>query len=159
METTTADNFQIRAATLADAEPISTLVTALSREFIVPDLSDEGAQNLLRHMTPEATRGFMQDDFRYHVAEDGAELVGFVATRNNTHLYHLFVAKTHQRRGLSRRLWDTARAACLKASNTTRFTVNSSRFALPVYQRFGFVAVSEEIEKYGVLYTPMELHL
>lgn len=153
------DDVQVRAATPDDADAISALVTALSREFIIPDLSDEGAGNLLRSMTPEATRERIAGDFRYHVAEAGGELVGFVATCHNTHLYHLFVAKSHQRRGLSRRLWEAARDTCLEAGNATRFTVNSSRYALPVYERFGFVAVSEEVDKDGVLYTPMELHV
>lgn len=153
------DGIHIRPATLADATPISALVIALSREFIVPDLSPEGAENLLGDMTPEATRGFMEQGFRYHLAEAGDELVGFVATRDNSHLYHLFVATTHQRRGLARQLWETAKASCLAAADTTRFTVNSSRYALPVYRRFGFVAVSDEVERKGVRYTPMELRL
>lgn len=153
------DNVRIRPATLADAESISALVTGLSREFIAPDLTGKGRENLLRQMTPDATRGFMEQGFRYHVAEEGEQLVGFVATRDDSHLYHLFVAKTHHRCGLARRLWETARAACMAAGNRSRFTVNSSRYALPVYTSFGFVPVSEEVETNGVLYTPMELRI
>lgn len=154
---TSRGKINIRLATRADAGPISALVSALSREFITPDYSNEGAANLLERMTPEATLGFMKDGFRYHIAEEAGKLVGYVATCHDSHLYHLFVAKSHQGRGLSRRLWETAKAACEAAGNTTRFTVNSSRYALPIYERFGFVAVSDEVNNDGVLYTPMEM--
>ena len=67
--------------------------------------------------------------FDWLVAEDGGRLAGVVATRDDSHLYHLFVAREHHRRGVARRLWETARDRCVKRAGTRRFTVNASTFA------------------------------
>ncbi len=35
-------------------------------------------------------------------------------------------------------------------------TVNSSRYAVPIYKNFGFEATSEEEQKDGIIFTPMK---
>lgn len=148
----------IRIAGKADAVAISRLISALADKYIVGEFSAEGRETLLRSMRPEAIAGYLDRGFRYHVAEaaDG-EIVGVVALRDDTHLYHLFVAEACQRRGIGRSLWKTALAEALARGNRGEFTVNSSRYALPVYERLGFVAGTEEIDANGVVAIPMKL--
>jgi GNAT superfamily N-acetyltransferase len=82
-----------------------------------------------------------------------------VAVRDTTHLYHLFVRQEFQGRGLSRELWQHAKEAAIAAGNRCGFTVNSSPYAVPVYERFGFKATGPRIETHGIAFVPMELHL
>jgi GNAT superfamily N-acetyltransferase len=138
---------QIRLATKDDATAISGLIRPLAERDIAQEYSAEGADNLLGSMSPEAIERYLSENYRYHVAEENGELAGVVATWENRHLYHLFVAEAFQRQGLARRLWEIARQACLEAGGSGTFTVNSSRFAVGVYQRLGFVEASPSVEK------------
>jgi ribosomal protein S18 acetylase RimI-like enzyme len=149
-------DISIRVATIDDAESISQLVTALAREYIACDLSAEGAIRLLNSLSAESIRSYFEADYKYYVAESGSELAGVVATRDDRHLYHLFVATPFQRRGLARRLWQVAQAPCL-AAGTREFTVNSSRNAVAVYERFGFLRQSESQDTGGVISVPMTM--
>ena len=87
----------------------------------------------------------------------GNELVGVVALRDNSHLYHLFVAQAHQGKGLGRSLWQSVKQAAFRAGNAGRFTVNSSLNAIPAYERFGFIPSGPKVEKHGVAFVPMQL--
>ena len=147
----------IRLATLDDAAAISELIRPLAENYIAHEFSPEGAQNLLASMTPEAIRRYLNAEYRYHVAEAGDGLAGAVATRDNAHLYHLFVAESHQGQGLARTLWETAQRACQEAGHRGDFTVNSSTFAQAVYRKFGFVETGPPQAHKGVISIPMKM--
>ena len=108
-------------------------------------------------MTPDAIEKYIQSGFRYHITEVESRLVGAVGVRDNSHLYHLFVLEQYQRQGIARKLWQVAMEACLCQGNPGEFTVNSSIFALGVYEKFGFIAQSGPEEKNGVVFIPMKL--
>ncbi|HEY5600027.1 MAG TPA: GNAT family N-acetyltransferase [Candidatus Manganitrophaceae bacterium] len=147
----------IREAGVSDAERISALVSDLSREFILPDVAPDARSRFLSALDSAAIAEFMRGPFRYHVLEIGGELVGVVGVRDNRHLYHLFVAKNFQGRGLGRRLWEHAAAACLAQGNPGEFTVNASTNAVPVYEKLGFVATAPIQQRDGISYAPMKL--
>ena len=150
-------NLEIRAATARDAENISNLVRQLSAKFIANDFTAEGRETLLNSMTPAAIEKYMQSGFRYHVAEVESQLVGVVGVKDNSHLYHLFVAENYQRQGIASALWRLAKQTCLDEGNLGVFTVNSSRYAQHVYERLGFVTQSDPQDKNGVIFIPMKL--
>jgi GNAT superfamily N-acetyltransferase len=148
---------QIRQATVEDASAISNLIQPLARKYIAPDFPPEGARKLLACMEPGAIEENLQAGFEYYVAEEDGALAGVAAVRDNTHLYHLFVAEPFQGQGLARRLWHFARDACCKAGNPGQFTVNSSKYAVPMYQKFGFVESGPPQTTEGVTCIPMRL--
>jgi len=148
---------ETRPATPDDIENISKLLCDLSERFITGDFSSEGKQTLLETLTPGGIEKSMQSGFRYHVAEEEGQLVGVIGMKENSHLYHLFVAESFQRRGIARKLWQIAMKECLERGNPGEFTVNSSRHAQGAYEKFGFVAVSGPMEKGGVIFFPMKL--
>ena len=147
----------IRRATTDDAPAISDLIRPLAEKYIAGDFSPEGARTLLDSMAPAAIAGYIESGYRYHVAEQDGAIVGAVAVRDNRHVYHLFVAEAFQGRGLARRLWHVARHACGHDGNSGEFTVNSSRFAVEMYRKFGFVETGPTETKSGVTYVPMAL--
>ena len=148
---------EIRLATLDDAPAISRLVRPLLEKYVAHELTEEGRKNLLSCATPEAIESYIRGRFRYHVAEEDGRLVGSVGVREDRHLFHLFVAESHQRRGIARALWDAARAAAEPGNAGAGFTVNSSRIAVPVYRAFGFVEPGPVEDRQGVLCIPMRL--
>jgi GNAT superfamily N-acetyltransferase len=146
---------QVRKATEADAPAIHVLLRELTAPFLLsPD--GAGAEAFLASIGEPALRGFITaPNFDYRVAEADSALAGLVAMRDHTHLFHLFVAPAWQRQGLARDLWQGVRQTALEAGNPGRFTVNGSVNAVPVYERFGFVANGPRVEKNGVVFLPM----
>jgi GNAT superfamily N-acetyltransferase len=104
-------------------------------------------------------RGFIARGHVYHVALIDGELAGFIAMRDASHLFHMFVDQRWQRRGVARRLWDASRQAALAAGNPGIFTVNSSNYALPIYEAWGFVRTAPTQCVKGLYFNPMRLEL
>jgi len=147
----------IRTGQLQDAKRISVLLVALAEEFIVGAFSPEGRAHFLAELTPTEMERRLTGDFRFYLAEDGEDLVGVAAIRGHSHLYYLFVAKSHQGRGLARHLWLVAKQESLRIGFTDRFTVNASHFAVSAYERLGFRRTEGTQTLNGVDYNPMEL--
>ena len=126
-------------------------------KYITNEFTLNASHTLLDSMTATAIEKYMQSGFRYHVAEMDGQLAGVVGVRNNAHLFHLFVAELYQRQGIASRLWNVAMQACLEEGNPGEFTVNSSRYALSVYEKLGFITHSGPQEKNGIIFFPMKL--
>jgi GNAT superfamily N-acetyltransferase len=141
-------------ATVEDAPAISRLISSLVRFFTLrPD--GAGAEDFLKTISPDAVAGYLADPrFAYFKAMENGTLAGVVAVRDTSHIYHLFVDESFQRRGLSRQLWNHARVVVRDAS-PGYFTVNSTPYAQPVYERFGFVATGPRVETKGIAFVPM----
>lgn len=149
----------ISSAELKDATKISELICTLI-PYLQLDLSLKGAEYFLQSVTTESIANYIAaENFLYLVAHVNAQLVGVVAIRDNTHLYHLFVDSAFQRQGIATRLWLEAKNRVLATGNIQIMTVNASLYAVPVYERFGFVALRDKIEKNGLVFVPMQLNL
>jgi ribosomal protein S18 acetylase RimI-like enzyme len=146
------DGVTIRPATSADVEAVSRLVSGLSRRFITPDYTPQGAQTLLSHQTSEAIAKCLDEGMHYLVAEIDKTLVGAAGLiRERRHLYHLFVDADRHGRGIGRRLWRELIAGL----DPGPITVNSSKSAIGFYKRLGFRANGPAWEKEGVVAWPM----
>lgn len=149
----------IRPIEGTDVERVAALLTELATEFIIGEFEPAAQERFLARNDAAQIHEFIAGNYRYHVAEMEGVMVGFVGVRDNMHLYHLFVAKSMQRRGLGRALWDFAKSDCLKNGHAGPFTVNSSNNAVPVYERFGFVRDGPPQNANGVVFNPMRLDL
>lgn len=144
-------DFVIRQATVSDAQAVSDLVTGLSPYFLDDASSPESAP-FVATLTPAAYAGRIgSTHFVYYVAEDAAGACGVIALRDGSHLYNLFVRRDAHRQGIARALWEHAKA--LSCHDT--FTVNSSLFAVPVYERLGFVTQASPQTADGLVFVPM----
>jgi GNAT superfamily N-acetyltransferase len=146
---------QIRLIRDEEIGEAARLFKVLSEQFIMQDAPLENLAAFVRENDETAMRRFIAAGTHvYHVAEVDGEVAGFIALRERTHLFHMFVARGHQGKGISRKLWDAARAT---SGHTGTFTVNSSLFAQPVYAAFGFVPTAPTQTVKGVTFTPMAL--
>ncbi|MFZ6712397.1 GNAT family N-acetyltransferase [Undibacterium sp. TC9W] len=141
----------------ADALIISQLIELFARDFCVnPDGS--GADLFLQSVSESAELSYLSDS-RYHyiLALHGETLAGFIAMRDLSHLFHLFVHPSYQRQKLASKLWQRARQYAAAQGHTGSFTVNSSLNAIPVYECFGFLAKGEIVEMHGIAFLPMQM--
>ncbi|GAB3470704.1 GNAT family N-acetyltransferase [Massilia terrae] len=141
-----------------DIPAAAALFQAAAREFIVHE-SPDGAPQFTAENDEAGFRRHVAAGYVYHVAIVGDVLAGFVAVREVTHLYHLFVDKRWHRQGIARRLWEHGRDKALEAGNPGFFTVNASNFALPLYTALGFVPTAPMQFKNSIYFTPMRLDL
>lgn len=145
----------IRPLQPADVGEVAALLHSLANQFIVHQMAPEQASTFLRENDAAAITRLLAQGFVYHVAQVDGQLAGFIGMRAGTHVYHLFVGTDWQQRGLARALWQTARAAAIAGGAAPPFTVNASTYAVPAYQRLGFVASAPLAEKNGLQFQPM----
>ena len=149
-------NVGIRKAELDDANEIGKLICTLSKKFITHEFSSKARKQFLSSNDGRSVEQNMKAGFSYLVAMDSKQLVGVVGIKENSHMYHLFVAEQYQGMGLARRLWEKAMKECKCKGNRGTFTVNASNNSIGVYEKLGFVRVGPMIEKDGVFFNPME---
>ena len=141
-----------------DVDVAAGLLSELAAEFIVHEFDSRAQTQFLAENNAACIRGFIDRGFRYHVAEADGSIVGFVGVRENKHLYHLFVGKPVQRRGIGHQLWEFAKAQCEALGYRGAFSVNSSNNAVPIYERWGFRRDGPaKTNASGVVYNPMKL--
>lgn len=145
----------IRQATPIDARPISSLVKSLAHYYL-DDADNDLPEWLANTLTEDA---FLQrinsSEYNNFLCEQDGQVIGYGSMKKPNHLYHLFVAEAFQGKGISRKLWEQLIA---EESNAT-YTLRSSIFAIPVYERFGFKAVGERGTKDGVSFQPMAFEI
>lgn len=141
-----------------DAENIARLIASFQSE-LTDDPSGAGAESYLASVSTDAERQYLESNrYMYIVAESGSSLAGFIAIRDKTHLFHLFVEKNYQRQGLARSLWKLALSSESSKPPSSMFTVNASLSAVPVYKAFGFEPVGEVKHVHGISFLPMQFN-
>ena len=146
---------EFRAGSPPDADAIAGLIASFQSE-LTDDPSGAGAEEYLASVSVRAEREYLASArYRYLLAYAGSQLVGFIAIRDGSHLFHLFVERAHQRQGIARLLWERAlRELCALSSEGT-FTVNSSLSAVPVYRALGFLPAGSITSVHGISFFPM----
>ena len=141
-----------------DARAISVLARRVARRWILPDQPQDAGQALLERLGTRALRERMLEGQRFHLAWTGQTLAGIAEMREDRHLVQFFVGTRWQGRGIARRLWQRAMVDAQRRAGTSRFTLNATRCAVPVYLHLGFQATGPEaFSPSGVLTTPMVL--
>lgn len=117
-------------------------------QYEAPDYSEQG----IRTFTDFINNKEATDNLQMYGAFMNGELVGVIATRNSgNHIALFFVDSKYHRQGIGRKLFEKAAAV----STADNITVNSSPFAVAVYQKLGFVPDCGEMLTDGLRYTPM----
>ncbi len=147
----------IRKTVASDAGKISELIHSLMHLFLV-DPDGKGAEHFLQMITPAGLAELMaQPNVNYLLGEGNGVFCGVVAVRNNSHLQHLYIVPSFQRRGVGKYLWEFARDQAITAGNAGQFTVNAVLSAIPFYQRLGFASVGDVTLTGGLRCQPMKL--
>lgn len=148
----------IRDAAPNDAASVSELVCRVADQSIFAEGPEDGRRYFMAMNSESAVAGKMSDQaYRYYVAEQDGKIIGMIAMRGNTHLYHLFVDSTLHGSGLGRALWEYARAECVRRGNSGRYTVDATPDTVGFYERFGFKVSGQLQVRNGHPALPMKL--
>ena len=94
--------------------------------------------------------------FKVYGAFEDNVLKGLIATdRRKRHINLFFVDKSSQAKGIGKKLMSIV----IDDNENSFITVNSSRYAVPIYEKLGFIKTEEEKEQDGLKFTPMKLIL
>ena len=143
----------IREASKDDAKNICKLVTSLSRYYLDEGQSDFPEWFLSTLRVNEFENRLKSAEYYNLVYEVENHIVGYISMNENGHLYHLFVSEQYQGNGIARQLWNQITRKC----KSSKYTVQSSMYAIPVYKAFGFNEAGPAGVKGGIHFQPMEL--
>ena len=155
----------IRIAHAEDVKEIATLVRSLSHYYLPQKISsaqDSSTKSLSAKSLPSwllstlTEEQFLQRinsaEYSNYVYCIDDEIVGYIAMKESSHLYHLFVSEAYQDNGIANRLWKHIGKNC----SVEKYTVRSSLYAVPVYKKWGFVETDSIKEKDGIRFQAME---
>ena len=148
----------IRTAAASDAEALSELVGSLAHFYLQEPVDPEGSQRPLPEwfantITVTAFEVRISDpDYLNLVNEQAGKIVGYISVKQRSHLYHLFVAEYAHGQGIARLLWNSVLG---RQPLVSQYSLRSSLFAVPVYQKLGFQINGEAGMKDGIGFQPM----
>ena len=124
------------------------LVWKVFNEYEAVNYPDSGTQAFYHAIHDE---GFIARLSAYG-AFDGDSLIGILAARNGgSHIALFFVDGAYHGQGIGRSLWN----AFLSDSDQNEITVNSSLYAVGIYEKLGFIKTAEPQEDSGIRFIPM----
>ena len=156
----TSETLTYRQMKVEDILEVSNLVASVFNELVAPEYSSEGVQEFYGYIEPTALRARFQTNHFSLIALAQNKVVGMIEIRDYNHVSLLFVAQDYQRRGISKALLFRAIKICQgNESQPSEISVNSSSFAVPIYEKLGFNRVGERQIRNGIGFIPMVLKL
>jgi phosphoglycolate phosphatase len=137
----------IRELTQEELPAAQRLVWKTFQTFEAPDYAPEGVDTFKKCLYDPA---FLSALTFYGAWRDGA-LAGVLAVRGGNHISMFFVREDCQRQGIGGRLFRFM----LERHTAATVTVNSSPFAVGIYEKLGFRSLDGEQTCDGIRYTPM----
>ncbi|WP_419887846.1 GNAT family N-acetyltransferase [Neobacillus niacini] len=140
----------------SDIKEALDLVWKVFLEFEAPDYTPQGIEEFKKYISYDSMiKQYEKEEIFFWGCVVNNELTGVIATRGSNHICLLFVNKQYHRQGIAKRLFLTVLEDCKSKLNINTISVNSSRYAIEVYHRLGFVDCDEEQNVKGIRYTPM----
>jgi len=144
---------EIQKVVKADLDAVTSLVSEVSKNDVLPLLNARGKQEYKERVLPDLATIFDDERFLSVKAVSEGELVGFAALRSGNYLTHLFVSSSLQGAGLGRDLLSYL----LHQTEANEISLRSSVNAVGFYRRNGFEVTGEESEFNGIRFVPMSL--
>lgn len=152
--------YKIQHANLEDWQEAMAVAWKTFLKYEADDYSQEGIDNFNDFITDtKLYQMFVKGEYQLICAYDQGNIIGFISIRNGNHISLLFVEEAYHRQKIATHLVDYVKQYLRNTIKALLVTVNSSPYAVNFYHQIGFTNVSEEIEKDGIRYTPMELFL
>ncbi|MBP2642508.1 MAG: Histone acetyltransferase HPA2-related acetyltransferase [Firmicutes bacterium] len=140
---------------------VANLIWRVFEEFEAPCYKQEGIDEFKTFISPENIKvNCGTGRFFFICCKDNDEIVGVISGRDNSHISLLFVEKAYQRMGIARNLFELAIKKCRETCpDLQAITVNSSLYAVGIYEKMGFERTDLEKEKNGIRFIPMKFLL
>ena len=134
------------------------LVNVVFSEFVAVDYSQQGKrefENYLKNKQADVSSDVESGRKKIWGYYENGRILGVIATRDVSHIALMFVDKQQHRKGIAKQMFSVVLNDIIRNTDITEMTVNSSPYAVKVYERLGFVKTGEQQEKNGMIFIPM----
>ena len=134
------------------------IVNIVFSEFVAVDYSEQGKntfENYLKNKYEEMLSDLLSGHKKVWAYYQGSHILGVIATRDISHIALMFVDKKYHRKGIAKQMFNVVLDELKKNEDVEQITVNSSPYAVEVYEHLGFIKTGEQQEKDGIIFTPM----
>ncbi|MCL2816811.1 MAG: GNAT family N-acetyltransferase [Clostridiales bacterium] len=141
-----------------DLQEALALVNEVFREFVAVDYSQEGKNtfaNYLEKKHEETALALSSGNKKMWAYYQDGKILGVIAARDVYHISLLFVDKRHHKKGIAGQLLGALLKELENHEEAAQITVNSSPYAVKIYEKLGFVRSGERQEKDGLIFIPM----
>ncbi len=157
------EKFSVRMIARDEWEDAMALCRSVFLEFEAPLYVQEGTESFLRFIGDETLYTvFINGGYPVCAAFYAGKMIGVASLRSGPHLSLLFVDGRFQRKGVGTALVNYLHEYVLSTDTglgNEKMTVNASPIGVKFYLYMGFTPTDVQLEKDGILYTPMELWL
>jgi ribosomal protein S18 acetylase RimI-like enzyme len=154
-------NLTFQAMNQGEEKQVFELIKSVFEEYVAPDFSPEGVKNFMDFILPDAILNRKNSD-RYFLitAKDEDKIIGMIEVQNSNHICLLFVSKDYHNQGIAKKLYALSLEKCKQfEAGLKEMEVNSSRYAVPVYEKLGFKRIAEEQISNGIIFNPMKANI
>ncbi len=155
------DNIIYREIEFGEEEEVCKLVLECFDEFVAPGYSMEGVNEFKKYVNPAALKNRLQNSEGFVIlAFNRKQPVGIIEIRSFDHVSLLFVKKDFHKNGIAHKLLNKALEKCINHNPQLEYVdVNSSPYAIEIYERLGFIKTGSEQVINGIRFTPLKLKL
>lgn len=144
-------NVEISRLDLSELSEAKKLVKKVFMTFEAPDYSKEGVAHFLTYLDEELEMELAANQVQVWCGKDAQQIVGLLAVRLPAHVALLFVDEAYHRQGIAKQLFQEM----LSELMPEQVTVNSSPYAVPIYERLGFQIEGNEKTVSGIRFQSM----
>lgn len=144
-------NVEISRLELSELSEAKKLVKKVFMTFEAPDYSKEGVAHFLTYLDEELEMVLSVNQVQVWCGKDARQIVGLLAVRLPAHVALLFVDEAYHRQGIAKQLFQEM----LSELMPEQVTVNSSPYAVPIYERLGFQIEGNEKTVSGIRFQSM----
>ena len=145
-----------RYMTEGEESKVSALILDVFNEFVAPEYSSKGIYEFSNYIEPSKLLNRSGENHFCLVAAVENKLVGMIEVRDNNHICLLFVAKNYMGQRVAKELVHRALEICRKQyPGLQKVDVNSSPYAVNIYEKLGFNVNGPSEEKNGIIFIPM----
>jgi GNAT superfamily N-acetyltransferase len=130
------------------------LVRKVYDEFLSGENTRRGNEVFYDFIKNENAEGRLSENSFALAARNNNRICGMIEIKNYNHVCLLFVQSEMQNRGIAKTLYQKALAKCIR-KNSNFIDVNSSLYAVPVYEKLGFKKTGDKTILKGIQFVPM----
>ena len=149
--------YEIRELDTTDLKPALKLIEEVFIQFEAPGYSELGIKTFENFIEFELIRDMLERGLlEFFGCFNNNQIIGVIATRQKNHICMFFVDSKYHKQGIGKSLFEKVESIARNHTLMGKITVNSSPYAVEIYQKLGFEAISVEQDIDGIRFTPME---
>jgi ribosomal protein S18 acetylase RimI-like enzyme len=139
---------------------ICNLTRRVFNEFNAAYYSEEGARGFYSYVNQYMLSWRSKIDHFVLTAKAQDFIIGMIEIKDHEHMSLFFVEKQFQQRGVGKDLLRRSLSYCLnRKPYISNITVNSTPYAIFIYEKIGFYQIGPERAENGIYFTPMALDI